>query len=140
MNGLAALLALHVLAAAFWIGSTLMLTLFVVPAALRAGIDVPSFMQALFFGARLQLGFALVGATTVVTGMAALWIVSGGFGPTFMQSETGTLISLGAASGILAIVTGIVTRRLQEKGAPFAYATGALLVVALLSMVYGSHV
>ncbi len=140
MNGLAALLALHVLAAAFWIGSTLMLTLFIVPATLRAGIDVPAFMQALFFGARLQLGFALAGAITIVTGIAALWIVSGGFGPRFMQSETGILICVGAASGILAIVTGIVTGRLQEKGAPFAYATGALLIVALVCMVYGSHV
>lgn len=139
MSGLAALLALHVLAAAFWVGSTLMLTLFVVPAAQRANIDVPAFMQSLFFGARLQAGFAATGATTIVTGIAALWIVSGGFGPTFMRSETGFLIALGAASGVLAIVTGIVTGRLQEKGAPFAYATGALLIVALVCMVYSSH-
>ncbi len=140
MNGVAALIAVHVFAAAFWVGSTLMLILFVGPATVRSGIDVPAFMQALFFGARLQLGFAVAGATTILTGLAALWIVSGGFAPGFMRSETGILIACGAVSGVLAIATGIVTGRLQEKGTPFAFATGALLIAALLLMTYGSHV
>ena len=56
-----------------------------------------------------------------------------------MRSTTGILISCGAACGILPVVTGIITGRLQEKGAPFAVATGTLLVIALVCMTLGAH-
>ncbi|MGA8839445.1 MAG: hypothetical protein WB491_03030 [Candidatus Aquilonibacter sp.] len=81
----------------------------------------------------------VAGATTILSGIAALWIVSGGFNPAFMRSTTGILISCGAACGVLAVATGITTGRLQEKGAPFAVATGTLLVIALVCMTLGAH-
>ncbi|HTV91860.1 MAG TPA: hypothetical protein VMG98_04000 [Verrucomicrobiae bacterium] len=133
------LIALHVLAAAFWVGATLTLIGFVAPAAVRSGIDVPAFMRTLMFGARFQIALAFAGATTILSGIVALWIVSGGFNHGFMASANGILISCGAAAGILAVITGVVTGRLQQKGAPFAFATGALLVVALICMTLGAH-
>lgn len=133
------LIVLHVLAAAFWIGSSLALTLFVVPAVQRSGIDAAMFMRTLMFGTRFQVALAVAGFTTILSGIAALWIVSGGFNHGFMGSTTGMLISCGASAGILAVITGIITGRLQAKGAPFAYATGALLVVALVCMTLGAH-
>ena len=133
------LIALHVLAAAFWVGAFLTFIGFVVPAARSSGIDVPAFIRALMFGARLQGALALAGVTTILSGIVALWILSGGFNRGFMDSATGRLISFGATAGILAIVTGIITGRLQQKGAPFAYATGALLVIALICMTLGAH-
>lgn len=137
MTGL--LIALHVLAAAFWAGAILTLVGFVGPAAMRSGIDVPAFMRTLMFGVRFQAALAVAGATTILSGIAALWLVSGGFNLAFMSSKMGILISCGAAAGILAVVTGVITGRLQQKGAPFAYATGALLVVALVCMTLGAH-
>ncbi len=133
------LIALHVLAAAFWVGASLTLK-FVVDAVRRGGVDAASFMPALMFRSRLALALGVAGATTILSGVAALWIVSGGFNPAFMRSTTGILISCGAACGILAVATGIITGRLQEKGAPFAVATGTLLVVALVCMTLGAHV
>jgi hypothetical protein len=133
------LIVLHVLAAAFWVGASLTLLGFVVPAVRRSGVDMPLFMRTLMFGARFQVALAVAGMTTILSGIVALWIVSGDFNHGFMASTNGILISCGAACGILAVIFGIVTGRLQEKGAPFAYATGALLVVALVCMTLGAH-
>jgi putative copper export protein len=140
MTLIAALIAIHVLAAAFWVGSTLSLMLFVAPAAARSNIDVPSFMTTLMQGAKMQIAFAVAGATTILTGVVALGIVSGGFSPSFMSSETGVLISCGAACGILAIASGIAAGRFRERGGVFGAATGVLLVAALLCMSLGAHV
>jgi hypothetical protein len=136
----ASLITLHVLAAAFWVGSTLALVGFIGPAAARSGIDTPSFMRSLMSGTRFELALALSGATTILSGIAALWIVSGGFNAGFMRSETGVLISCGAACGFLAIASGIITGRMQQRGAPFARATALLLVTALVFMTLGAHV
>lgn len=133
------LIALHVLAAAFWLGASLTLIGFVVPAVRSAGIDAPAFMRTLMFGTRFQGALALAGATTILSGIAVLWLVSGGFNRGFMESTNGVLIACGATCGILAVVTGIITGRLQQKGAPFALATNALLVIALVCMTLGAH-
>ncbi|MGB6986278.1 MAG: hypothetical protein WBD74_09940 [Candidatus Aquilonibacter sp.] len=133
------LIALHVLAAAFWVGASLTLIGFVVPAARRSGIDAPAFMRTLMFGVRFQVALALAGATTILSGIAVLWLVSAGFNRGFMASTNGILISCGAACGILAVVTGVVTGRLQQRGAAFAFATSALLVIALICMTLGAH-
>jgi hypothetical protein len=139
MNLTVWLIALHVLAAAFWAGAIVTLVGFVAPAAVRSGIDVPRFMSTLMFGARFQAALGIAGTTTILSGIAALWLVSGGFNRAFMSSTTGVLISCGAAAGILAVITGIITGRLQQRGVPFAYATGGLLVVALVCMTLGAH-
>jgi hypothetical protein len=132
------LIALHVLAAAFWLGASLTLIGFVVPAVRRSGVDAPLFMQTLMLGG-FQRALGLAGATTILSGFAVLWLVSAGFNRGFMQSTNGVLIACGAAAGILAVVTGIITGRLQQKGAPFALATNALLVIALVCMTLGAH-
>lgn len=137
MSAVAWLIALHVLAAAFWVGASLTLK-FVVDAVRTTGVD-PAFMHGLMFRSRLATALGIAGFITIFSGLGALWIVSGGFNPAFMRSTTGILISCGAACGILAVGTGITTGRLQERGAPFAAATGALLVIALVCMTLGAH-
>jgi putative copper export protein len=131
------LIAVHVLAAAFWVGATL--TLIFVVAAVRRTEFAAAFMQNLMVGSRLALALGISGAVTILSGLWALWIVSGGFNPAFMRSTTGILIGCGAACGILAIGTGIAAGRSQQRAAPFAAATSALLVAALLCMVIGAH-
>jgi hypothetical protein len=133
------LIALHVLAAAFWLGASLSLVGFVVPAVRNSGIDAPVFMRTLMLSSGFQRALGLAGATTILSGFLVLWIVSAGFNRGFMQSTNGVLIACGAAAGILAVVTGIITGRLQQRGAPFALATNALLVIALVCMTLGAH-
>jgi hypothetical protein len=134
------LIVLHVLAAAFWVGASLSLVAFVIPAVQRAGVDAPAFMDRLMRGARLQMALAIAGMTTILSGLAALWIVSGGFNRGFMASTNGITLSCGAGLGILAVILGIATGRVQQSlRAPFAVATNALLVVALVCMVLSAH-
>ncbi|HEX8807196.1 MAG TPA: hypothetical protein VF741_09605 [Candidatus Aquilonibacter sp.] len=138
MNVVPALIALHVLVAAFWVGASLTLK-FVVDAVRSSGVDAGHFMQNLMLRSRLAIALGVAGATTILSGLALLWIVSGGFNPAFMRSTTGVLISCGAACGILAVGTGITAGRLRERGASFGFATATLLVVAVVCMTLGAH-
>jgi hypothetical protein len=136
----ASLIAVHVLAAAFWLGATLFLIFFVVPTVIKAGPEGGAFMGKLVTTSGFQRAFAIAGGTTILSGLLALWIVSGGFQPAFMKSTTGMFISGGALSGILAVITGSTAGRLQQRGAPYAMATAGLLTLALVLMVLGAHV
>jgi uncharacterized membrane protein len=136
----AALISLHVLAAAFWVGATIFLVGFVGPAVARAGADGGAFMQSLVSHSRFPVALGIAGGTTVLSGVLIFWILSGGFAPAYMHSSTGMLISYGAACGTLAIVTGVITGRLQQRGRPFAIVTGVLLVSSLVLMTLGAHV
>lgn len=134
------LIALHVLAAAFWLGSTLFLILFVGRAIASNPAEGGPFMQRLVLVSRFPTALAIAGATTIISGFWMFWIVSGGFSRGFMSSPTGIIISIGAACGIAATITGAITGRLRERGAPFALATATLLVSALVLMTVGSHI
>ena len=133
------LIALHVVAACFWAGATLFLVLFVGPTVVRAGADGGAFMQRLAVTSRFPVALGIAGATTILSGFVLMGLVSSGFQPAFFQSGMGRLLGAGAACGILAVVTGIVTGRMRERGAPFAMATAFLLVMALVLMTLGAH-
>lgn len=134
------LIALHVFAAAFWLGSTLFLIGFVSRAIAANPVEGGAFMQRLMVVSRFPVALAVAGATTILSGFWMFWIVSGGFSRGFMASPTGVLISIGAACGIGATITGAITGRLRERGGRFAIATASLLVTALVLMTVGSHI
>ncbi|MBV8637177.1 MAG: hypothetical protein JO322_03770 [Candidatus Eremiobacteraeota bacterium] len=134
-----ALLAIHVLAAAFWLGSTLLLVGVVTPALAAAGPDVAQHFAPQLFQ-RVPRALGVAGATTILSGLWLYWIVSGGFNSGFARSTGGGLIGIGALCGIAAVFTGIITGRLQERGRAFAVASAALLVCALTLMIVGSRV
>ncbi len=133
------LLAIHVLAAAFWFGSTILLVAVVTPALAAAGPDAAQVVAPQLFR-RVPSALGVAGATTILSGLWLYWIVSGGFNPAFTHSTGGTLIGIGAVCGIAAVITGVITGRLQRAGRPFALASVVLLVCALTLMIVGSRV
>ncbi len=132
-------LAIHVLAAAFWLGSTILLVAVVTPALAAAGPEAAQTVAPQLFR-RVPPALGAAGAVTILSGLWLYWIVSGGFNPAFSHSTGGMLIGIGALCGIAAVVTGVITGRLQQAGRPFAMASIVLLVCALVLMIVGSRV
>jgi uncharacterized membrane protein len=133
------LLAVHVLAAAFWFGSTILLVGIVTPALAAAGPEAAqSFAPQLFRRIPPALGAAC--AVTILSGLWLYWSVSGGFNSGFTNSTGGMLVGIGAACGIAAVITGIITGRLQQRGRAFALASAVLLFCAFTLMIVGSRV
>jgi hypothetical protein len=106
----------HVLCGVFWAGALIFMALFLTPALRDAGPD----------GAKVGLGLQqrrlvdvmpLVAVLTVLSGLWLLWHLSGGFQPAFFHSGTGTAISLGAASALVALGIGLAVMRPAMVGA-----------------------
>ena len=134
-----ALLAIHVLAAAFWFGSTILLVAVVTPALAAAGPEAAQVVAPQLFR-RVPAALGVAGAVTIVSGLWLYWIVSGGLNSGFAHSTGGMLIDIGAICGIAASVTGAMTPRFRQHGRPFAMASVVLLVCALTLMIVGSRV
>jgi uncharacterized membrane protein len=129
------ILVLHVIAAATWFGATMLLVLVVAPALRAAGPDAAQVLAPQLFR-RVPPIMGVAGATTIISGIWMYALLGGGFA----RSTGGMLVSAGAACGILAIVTGIITGRMQTRGELFAGLTLLLLFCALTLMIVGSRV
>ena len=106
-----ALRAAHVFLAAVWIGSTVFVSALMMPAVEAAG---PSGNQLLVRMNRrgMHAYMAVLGATTVLTGLYLLWHFTGGFDASVTTSHAGLAFAVGGASGVLAgIVGGAVVGR-----------------------------
>ncbi len=97
----------HVLFAAIWIGSTVLTTALLVPAANDAG---PSGGQVLSRMDRrgFHIYMAVFAGMTVVTGVYLLWRFTGGFDPSVVATHAGIAFGIGGAAGVLAAVIGAV--------------------------------
>jgi uncharacterized membrane protein len=134
------LIVIHVIAAAFWLGAALMMLFFVLPALRRAGVDTPKFMDAMSNGQHYRAWLQAAAGLTILTGLIAFYLVSGGFNAGFMMTTTGMLLSWGALAGIVAIVGVQLTfRSAPPRNILFLRITAALVTVALICMVLAVH-
>ena len=101
---LSPLLILHVLAAIFWVGTTLFMVLFLEPTVAALGADGGKFMQKLIGGTRLSPALAVTALLTVLTGLAMYGPVTGN-SMAVMFGDRLPLTS-GAVAGILSAITG----------------------------------
>ena len=158
----------HVLFGIFWGGAVIFAAFYLMPAVKDAGPAGSQVMAQLM--KRGYLGaMTLVALVTVVTGGYALWLVSGGFGPDFMGSGRGIMLSTGGLTGFLALgvlahmsrptakkISAIAQRvaasgappsdedaaeiaRLQAKAGLALNITLVLIVITLVCMTFGSH-
>ena len=134
---LIAVVAIHVLGAALWFGSSVLLVAVVSPALAAAGPEAAGAVGAQLFR-RIPPVLGTTGAVTILSGLLLYWLVSGG-GSGFMKSTNGMLVGLGALCGFAAMGTGIITGRLGPRGANFARASVVLLFCALTLMIVGSR-
>jgi hypothetical protein len=97
--------ALHVLLAAIWIGSTVFISVLMMPAIEQSGPAGGEVMMNI--NARgLTRYMAILGGTTVLTGIYLFWRFTGGFDPETSATHAGIAFGVGGAAGILAAVIG----------------------------------
>jgi hypothetical protein len=96
---------LHVTLAAGWFGAAVLATLYLGPAFKQAG---PAGGQVM--GILVARGFvkymASVGGLTVLTGVYLFWHFTSGFDPALSASRAGMAFSIGALTGIIALILG----------------------------------
>lgn len=107
---LLALRLIHVLCGVFWVGAGLYSTLFIVPAMAKAGPAAGPIMEEL---GRRKLFTVLptVAILTMLTGLRLLWIVSGGFVPSYFTSASGATFAIGGALAIIGFAFGMLFLR-----------------------------
>jgi uncharacterized membrane protein len=134
-----ALLVVHVFAAVFWYGSAMFLIRFVLPTVSAAGESGGLFLSRMAEQTRFPYALVGAGALTILTGLALLDLVSGGFSPAFMSTNTGITLSIGGACALVAFVLAILFARGVRTRA-----IGAALILflglALLAMVLSRYV
>ena len=156
---LSILRAAHILAAALWLGAGAMLTLYIMPSIRSAGAAGGAVMAE---SMRRGLGIfmASVAGTTILTGLFLYWIWFAARGTGASFGTGGILLLIGALAGVAAAVMGgaILGRTsaqlaelagapageatqariaaLHERGAAASRIVLALLIVALLLMIF----
>lgn len=96
---------LHVLLAAIWIGSTVFVTVLLMPAVESAGAAGGEVMTRIVRGGIVKY-MAILGGTTAVTGIYLYWRLTGGFDPVVSASRMGMVYGIGSVAGILAVIIG----------------------------------
>lgn len=106
---------LHVLFAALWVGTAVLLTFYVSPAIRALGPRGAPLMAELM---RRRMGafIAAVSGITIVSGLWMYWVFSHGFQATIMDTGAGLALAVGGTCGILAaIIGGAVIGRSAER-------------------------
>jgi hypothetical protein len=95
----------HVVLAGAWFGAAVLTTLYLGPAVKQAGPAGSQIMDIL-----VKRGFekymASIGGLTIVTGGYLFWHFMVGFGPGAGASHAGMAFSVGATTGIIALILG----------------------------------
>lgn len=99
---------IHIFSAIFWMGSTLVLTLFVEPTADSLGPEGGRFMSRLS-GGRFSQAMGLTGVLTILTGLWMYAYHSSGFDPEAMFGSH-LLLTLGALAGIASLMMGVLVQ------------------------------
>jgi uncharacterized membrane protein len=109
---------LHILSGIFWVGATLTMVGFLVPAMRATGPEGGRFMQQVLQGRRLQLWISVAMGLTILSGFGMYARLSAITDGAFSASRTGIILGAG---GLLSLLGAIL-------GAAVARPTGAKLV------------
>ena len=102
---------LHVVAGAFWFGTSMMVTFMITPAIAVTGEAGQKFMAALVQKANLTKRIAAAGGLTVLAGLGLYWIDSSSFTSAWAKSGVGMMFGIGGFFGLIGLVLGIVVGR-----------------------------
>ena len=111
MNALAIILRLvHIISGVYWAGTMFFMVTFLEPTLRTMGPDGGKVMMGL-----AQRGFMkvlpFVAILTLLSGLWLLWILSGGFDPTYMASPMGMALSTGGGFAIVGFLLGLTIIR-----------------------------
>ena len=119
MIELLVLRVIHIVGGIFWVGSAMFTTIFLMPAVAAAGPNAGAVLGALRQRGLLTV-LPVVALLTIASGLRLLWIVSGGFSPSYFHTATGHTF---AAAGLAAIVSFLISFLVAR---PAAIRTGQL--------------
>lgn len=130
MNALAIILRLvHILGGVYWAGTMFFMVTFLEPTLRSMGPEGGKVM-----GGLAQRGFMkvlpIVSLLTLVSGLWLLWLLSGGFDPSYMGTSVGMALSTGGGFAIIGWVIGLTiirpaTMRMAQLGPAMAQADDA---------------
>ena len=101
---------IHIVGGIFWVGSTVSITLFVVPALTTSGVNAGQVFAALQ-RRRFFTILPLVAVLTIASGLRLIWIASGGFSHQYFATGTGRTFGLAGSAAIVAFLLGIFVAR-----------------------------
>jgi uncharacterized membrane protein len=143
MNSLMALLRLvHILAGIFWVGATIFLAAFLLPAARTVGPSAGQLISQIMVGRRLQLWINISMTLAILAGFALYGIDSRVSGGGFGRSAMGMTLGVGALLAIAAAGVagargqpaarklGVIAQRMQEASRGGAPPPGELVAEA----------
>src|SRR4051812_30007361 len=112
----------HVVGAAWWLGSLVFTAVLLLPTLRALGPSAGAVMQHMAEVRKLPLYMAIVPMLTVLAGISLLWYDSAGFNAEWMKSGPGHTYSLGGAIGIIVAIIGMSVnapsgKRLSRIGA-----------------------
>ena len=118
---------IHIISGIVWVGGALLIFFYIEPAATKLGPAAETFVTEVFTNRKLPIYFALASTLTVIAG--AILYLRGAGGLALWRGTTGTVLTLGALSAIVAWVGGnaLIPRsflQLQALGAEAKAAGG----------------
>ena len=103
--------AVHIVAAAFWVGASLSFAFFIEPVAQRLGASASPFMAELTQKRRFPVVIAVVSVLAIAAGVLLYWRDSSGLEWAWISTRTGTVFTIGAVAAIAAWLVGFLVLR-----------------------------
>ncbi len=103
---IATLRVVHIVSGVFWVGATLFLAGFLVPALRASGPAAGPVMEHVVESRRLPLYMMGAALLIIISGGALMWLDAAGSAGAWMRSGTGQTFSLGAALAIVGAIIG----------------------------------
>ncbi len=97
---------LHILAGTFWVGSAVLTTAFLMPAARAMGPEGGKFVQFVLGKRRLSNYISVSAILTTVPGIAIYWLKTGALQSAWVFTSSGMFLTIGAITGIAAAILG----------------------------------
>ncbi len=106
---------IHIVAGTFWVGGSLITTLFIMPAAAATGEGGQRVFTHLVRNVHLVQRFAAAAGLTVLAGAALYWIDSAGLTSSWMRSGPGWGFGTGALFALIGFILGTRVNVLTRK-------------------------
>ncbi|HUR17165.1 MAG TPA: hypothetical protein VMZ33_07750 [Candidatus Limnocylindrales bacterium] len=103
--------AVHIVAAASWVGASLSFAFFIEPVANRLGPSASQFMIELTERRKFPVAIAVVSVLAIVAGMLLYWRDSSGLEWAWISTRTGAMFTAGAVAALSAWLVGFLILR-----------------------------
>lgn len=115
---------IHIFGGIFWVGATVINSVFLVPALRSSGPEGQKFMQSLMVHQRFPIAIAVSAWLTILAGVLLYWRDSGGLQISWITSSVGLGFTVGALAALVgfvlgALVLGPTARQLGELNGRF---------------------